>query len=144
MKFNNAGLAVIKSFEGLRLGAYQDIRGIWTVGYGHTGPDVHAGLVINEREAEQYLLGDLLEAQHDVEQAVAGTPTTDNQFSAMVSLTYNIGGANFRKSSVLKYHRMGKNKLAAGAFLLWINAGKMKKVPGLVRRRNTEAKLYVS
>lgn len=144
MNFNNAGLALIKSFEGVRLRAYQDMRGIWTIGYGHTGPDVHAGQVINEREAEQYLKGDLLRFEHGVEQAVAGVPTTDNEFTAMVCLAFNIGMGNFKTTSVLKYHLMGKKKLAAAAFMLWVNVGKIKKVRGLIRRRDAEAKLYVS
>lgn len=143
MNFTNAGVALIKKFEGLRLQTYLDLKGIPTIGFGHTGPDVHLGMVINEREAEQYLKGDLLRFEHGVEEAVAGVPTTDNQFTAMVCLAYNIGMTRFRTSSVLKFHRQGKTTLAANAFLLWIYVNK-KKTLGLIRRRNAERGLYVA
>ena len=53
--YSEAGLALTKSFEGLNLAAYVDQRGVWTVGYGHTGPNVHVGLQITEEEAEVFL-----------------------------------------------------------------------------------------
>ena len=51
MKTSARGIELIKQFEGLELEAYQDIAGIWTIGYGHTGPDVEPGMRISEREA---------------------------------------------------------------------------------------------
>jgi lysozyme len=141
---NNAGIALIKKFEGLRLRAYYCPRGKLTIGFGHTGPDVHLGQQINEREAEQLLRGDLLQFEHGVEEFLDGVPASFNEFSAMVCLAYNIGLGNFRKSSVLKFHRQGKKLLAANAFLLWVNSGKLKHVPGLIRRRNAERGLYVA
>lgn len=150
MNINNAGLALIKKYEGLRLKAYLCPANVPTVGFGHTGPDVHLGMTVNEREAEQYLIGDLLYFEHGVEKALAGTPTTENQFSAMVAFAYNIGFGDpkrgikgFLTSSVLKFHKQGNTQLAANAFLFWIKA-KGKVMPGLVLRRNAERKLYVS
>ena len=143
MNINNAGLALIKSFEGLRLTAYQCPAGIWTVGYGHTGPDVYRDDTIRETEAEYLLKGDLLKFEHGVEEFLDGVPASFNEFSAMVSLAFNIGLGNFRKSSVLKFHKQGKKAFAANAFLLWVKGGG-KKLPGLVRRRVAERKLYVS
>ena len=143
MNINNAGIALIKKFEGLRLKAYTCPAGIWTIGFGHTGPDVGPGEEINEREAEQLLKGDLIKFEHGVEEFLDGTPASFNEFSAMVSLAYNIGLGNFRKSSVLKFHKAGKKTLAANAFLLWSKA-KGKILPGLVTRRNAERSLYVS
>ena len=143
MNVNNAGIALIKSFEGLSLVAYQCPAKIWTVGFGHTGPDVHQGATIRETEAEYLLKGDLLEFEHGVEEFLDGVPASFNEFSAMVSLAFNIGLGNFRKSSVLKYHKQGKKALAANAFLLWVKGGG-KKLPGLVRRRVAERRLYVS
>lgn len=140
---NNAGIALIKKFEGLRLTSYLCPRGIPTIGFGHTGPDVHLGQTINEREAEQFLKGDLLRFEHGVEEYLDGIPASFNEFSAMVCLAYNIGLGRFRTSSVLKYHRQGKKLLAANAFLLWIFVNK-KKTLGLVRRRTAERSLYVS
>lgn len=143
MKTNNAGIALIKRFEGLSLRTYKCPAGIWTQGFGHTGPDVEPGEQINEREAEQLLIGDLLKFEHGVEAALGETPTSENEFSAMVALAFNIGLGNFRKSSVLKFHKQGKKILAANAFLLWIKANG-KPLTGLIRRRNAERALYVS
>lgn len=143
MNVNNAGIALIKKYEGLRLTSYLCPKGKPTIGFGHTGPDVHLGMSINEREAEQLLKGDLLRFEHGVEEAIAGIPTTENQFTAMVCLAFNIGMGRFQTSSVLKFHRQGKPFLAANAFLLWIYVNK-KKTLGLIRRRNAERGLYVS
>jgi lysozyme len=143
VRFTNAGIALIKKFEGLRLTSYLCPRKIPTIGFGHTGPDVQLGMTINEREAEQYLAGDLMRFQHGVEEAVTGIPTTDEQFTAMVCLAYNIGMGRFKTSSVLKFHRQGKKLLAANAFLLWVFVNKRRTL-GLVRRRNAERALYVS
>ena len=144
MRTNQAGIDLIKSFEGLRLTAYQDVRGIWTIGYGTTGPWVHRGLTISPMEAEEKLKDHMLYTEKFVDKQIGEAPTTPGQFSAMVSFAYNVGVGNFQKSSVLKYHRSGKILAAAAAFMLWVNAGKLKKVAGLIRRRNAERKLYVS
>lgn len=143
MNINNAGIALIKKFEGLALRTYLCPAGKLTLGFGHTGPDVHPGQEINEREAEQLLKGDLLRFEHGVEEFLDGVPASFNEFSAMVCLAYNIGLGNFRKSSVLRYHKAGKKTLAANAFLLWVFV-KKKKTLGLVRRRTAEKALYVS
>ena len=143
MKTNLRALAIIKEFEGLRLKSYRCPAGIWSLGYGHTGPDVHPGAVIKEIEAEQLLLGDLHQFEYGVMKALDGADTSENEFSAMVSLAYNIGLGAFQKSSVLKFHRQGKKAYAANAFLLWVKAG-AKRLPGLIKRRTFERGLYVS
>ena len=61
-KYSDAGLELTKRFEGLRLEAYQDCAGIWTVGYGHTGRDVIPGRRVSEFEAEVLLRGALRDA----------------------------------------------------------------------------------
>jgi len=144
MYTNQAGVDLIKSFEGLRLTAYQDVRGIWTIGYGTTGPWVYRGLSIFPREAEEKLKEHLLFTEKFISNLIGDAPTTPGQFSAMVSLAYNVGVGNFQKSSVIKYHKSGKTLAAAAAFMMWVNAGRLKKVTGLIRRRNAERKLYVS
>lgn len=143
MNVNNAGLALIKQFEGLRLDAYKCPAGVWTIGYGHTGPDVAPGDTVRETDAEIFLKSDLMRFEHGVEELLDGVPASFNEFSAMVSLAFNIGLGNFRKSSVLKYHKLGKKTLAANAFLLWVKAGG-KPLAGLIRRRTAERALYVS
>lgn len=143
MNINNAGIALIKKYEGLALKSYLCPAAKPTIGFGHTGPDVELGMEINEREAEQLLKGDLLRFEHGVEDLLDGVPASFNEFSAMVSLAYNIGLGNFRKSSVLRFHKAGKKTLAANAFLLWVKA-KGKPLTGLIKRRNAERALYVA
>src|SRR4051812_23063838 len=115
---NDAGLSLIKQFEGLRLDAYQDVAGIWTIGYGHTG-GVRAGMTFTDAQADAALRADLVTAETAVNRDVAGVTTTDNQFAAMVALCYNIGAGNFATSSVLRDHRAAQTQAAADAFLLW-------------------------
>ena len=95
---NAAGLNLIMSFEGCILTAYQDVAGIWTIGYGHTR-GVTAGMVFTQDQADQALADDLLSTETAVRTAVAAVNTSDNQFAAMVSLTYNIGSGNFASST---------------------------------------------
>ena len=144
MRTNQAGIDLIKSFEGLRLTAYKDIGGVLTVGYGHTGKDVYKGQIISKEKAEALLKQDLERFELAVKELLDNAPTTQNQFAAMVSLAYNVGPGNFEKSSVLRNHKRGNYVSAAASFMLWVNAGKLKNVSGLIRRRNAERKLYVS
>jgi lysozyme len=143
---NPAGLTMIKSFEGCELNAYQDVAGIWTIGYGHIA-GVTQGMAYTQAQADQALADDLLSTETSVEKAVAGVNTTDNQFSAMVSLTYNIGVGNFASSTVLREHRAGQTQQAADAFLLWNKAtinGVLQVVKGLANRRAVERTLYLT
>ncbi len=139
---NAAGLALIKSFEGVRLSAYRCPAGVWTIGYGHTGPDVRPGQTITLPEADALLRGDLDSFASGVERALGDAPTTDNQFGAMVSLAFNIGVGAFQRSTVLRMHRAGNPQRAAAAFLLWVKGGD-RTLPGLVRRRTAERALYL-
>ncbi len=143
MKINRAGLNLIKDFEGLRLIGYRCPAGIPTVGYGHTGPEVRVGRRITEEQANTYLINDVSRFERGVTDAIGTTPTTENEFSAMVSLAYNIGLGAFGKSSVLRHHKAGHRLRAAASFLLWVKAAG-RTLPGLVRRRNAERKLYLS
>jgi GH24 family phage-related lysozyme (muramidase) len=150
-KTNASGLEIIKHFEGWQANAYPDPATggePWTIGYGHTSaagaPKVYKGLTITLAEGEEILKRDLLGYENAVSKAVTRTPTSD-QFSAMVSLTYNIGPANFQSSTVLRQHNSGNFAAAADAFLLWNKAGNPpKEMAGLTRRRNAERALYLS
>jgi lysozyme len=139
---NEAGLKLIKGFEGLRLRAYLCPAKVWTIGYGHTRT-AKPGQVITEAEADRLLREDLREFEKGVLDALGGAPTTGNQFSAMVGLAYNIGLGAFRRSKVLAFHKAGKITEAARAFANWSKAGG-KVLPGLARRRAAEAKLYLT
>lgn len=144
MHINAAGLELIKSFEELRLEAYQDIRGIWTIGWGHIRT-AREGMVITEAEAEALLREDLAAAEEAVSRLVT-VPITHNAFSALVSLTFNIGAGAFEGSTVLKRLNRRNYKGAANAFLMWNRAtigGRKIIVRGLVRRRGAERALML-
>ena len=144
---NQAGLDLIKHYEGLRLKAYRDAVGVWTIGYGHTSmagdPKVKAGMVITEDEAEQILRTDLKKYEDAVKKALPGYPLTDNQYAALTSLCYNVGPGNFSKSSVVRYLRQGNPGQSADAFRAWNKAGG-RVLQGLVTRREAERKLFLS
>jgi lysozyme len=134
----------VKDSEGLRLKAYLCPAGVWTVGYGSTGHHVKPGTTVTTAEAEGLLRADLRRFEGAVERAAARS--TDNQFSAMVSLAFNIGIGAFEKSTVLRLHHKGDHKGAAAAFGMWTKAtvrGRKVTLPGLVTRRAKEASLYL-
>ncbi len=146
MKVSQTGIDLIKHFEGLRLEAYKDIAGIWTIGYGHTGPDVSEGMRISEEEAEALLRKDLTRFEQGVSSAVK-VALGQNQFDALVSLAYNIGINAFRGSTAKRLLNKGNFIQAADAITWWNKAtinGIRQKVPGLVRRRAAEAALFLT
>lgn len=144
MKTNQAGVNLIKEFEGFRSKAYKCPAGVWTIGYGHTSaagtPAVRSGMTMSAAEAEKVLRRDLTKYEDAVTKAIT-VALTPNQFSACVSLCYNIGPGNFAKSSVVRFCNKKQFKQAADAFALWNKAGG-KVLPGLVRRRAAEAALF--
>ena len=145
MKTNEAGLSLIKSFEGLRLKAYKCPAGVWTIGYGHTGKDVKPGMTITREEAEALLKKDIELFEIGVEKVIDENITlTSNQFSALVSFSFNVGLENFKKSTLLKLINKGnQNELEAihSQFKRWVWAGSQI-LPGLVKRREAEFDLY--
>lgn len=144
MKINQAGIALLCEFEGCRLDAYPDPgtgAQPWTIGYGHTGPDVEKGMRITQERANELLREDLKRFEVGVSSAIGDSPATSNQFSAMVCLAYNIGISAFSRSSVCRFHKNGKYESAASAFGLW-NKSSGIVMKGLTRRRAAEAALY--
>ena len=141
-RFSNAGLEMTKNFEGLRTEAYQDAVGVWTIGYGHTGTDVHPGRRVSEFEAEALLRADLAAAVDCVNRA-AEVQLTQSQFDALVDFCFNAGRGNFRKSSLMRYVNQGDFMGATVQFGLWVHAGG-NVIPGLVRRRRAEAEMFHS
>jgi lysozyme len=142
MKINAKGLELVKRFEGLRLEAYRCPAGVLTIGFGSTGPHVRQGMVITPGEAERLLVKDLSRFEAGVEAMVTGVPTSEDEFSACVALSFNIGLNAFARSTVLRRHKQGNKIGAANAFLMWNKAGG-RILPGLVRRREAERDLYL-
>ncbi|WP_455465891.1 lysozyme [Bartonella sp. B39] len=143
-KISKEGLAMIKQWEGLRLNAYKDAIGVWTIGYGHTStagkPFVHEGMIITKEQAENVLCQDLRQFENAVEQAVQ-VSLTDEQFAALVSFCYNIGTTAFCNSILLKKLNQGEYEAVPAELQKWTKAGG-KRLQGLVHRRAAEAGLW--
>jgi lysozyme len=136
------GRALIEKFEGLRLTAYQDMVGVWTIGYGHTGPDVKAGLTITQQQAEQLLINDLARFNNGVN-ALVTVKINQNQFDALISFSYNLGLGSLQQSTLLRLLNAGNFQAAADQFPRWDRAGG-KEVAGLLARRNAERALFLT
>lgn len=145
MKINARGLDLIKKCEGLRLEAYQDSVGVWTIGWGHTGPEVRNGLKIPKGQAEGWLLEDCEKAENCIKRNCKDVldSMNESQFSALVSFVFNVGCTAFSRSSMLKFLKKKDWRYAAMEFDRWVYAGK-RKLPGLVTRRAMEKALFVT
>lgn len=142
MKISDAGIALIKSFEGLRLEAYPDPAtggDPWTIGYGHTG-EVTPGMVITESEAEELLRQDIVQFEMCVNGALQ-VPVTQGQFDALVSFAFNLGCGNLRRSTLLRKLNAGDVTGAAAEFAVW-NRAAGRVMAGLTRRREAERELF--
>lgn len=143
MTINDAGLTLIKEFEGCKLKAYPDPGSggdPWTIGYGHTGVEVAKGLIITQDKADELLakdVGQFAQAVHNFCQV----PLTSNQFAALVSFAYNVKG--WRSSTLFKLIRAKKYAEAAQEFPRWVYASG-KVMNGLKRRRAAEQKLFLT
>lgn len=140
MKVSLAGRELIKEFEGFRNLAYQDVVGVWTIGYGFT-EGVKPGQRMTLGQASARLATELARYESAV-LAACKVPPNQNQFDALCSLAWNIGTGAIARSSVIKAHNRGDFQSAARAFGLWNKAGG-KEWPGLTRRRAAEAALYL-
>lgn len=136
---NTAGIALIKKYEGFRSKAYQDVKGVWTIGYGHT-LTAKPGMTITEEQAECLLMRDIREAESAVNLLVM-VPLRDNQFSALVSFVFNLGVGSFRRSTLLRRLNAGDYESVPGQLKRWVYAGP-KVFEGLKRRRAAEADLW--
>lgn len=143
-RISKEGLDLLKKGEGLRLHSYQDIGGMWTIGYGHTNSagqyDVSPDMEISEEDANRFLLTDLSMYEECVDQYVK-VPLTDNQFSALVSFCYNVGTRNFIKSTLLKRLNKGQYDAVPNELKRW-NKVKGKASKGLSNRRKMEIDLW--
>jgi lysozyme len=140
---SSACVNLVKEFEGCRLGAYQDVRGIWTIGYGHTGESVVAGMIITPGQATAFLESDLTRASASVD-ALITMPLSQDQYDALVSFEFNTGA--LKGSTLQRLLNGGQYALAADQFLAWNKStidGQLVVVPGLTRRRQAERALFL-
>jgi lysozyme len=139
MKYSKDGLALTEQFEGFRDTAYQDVAGIWTIGYGHT-LGAHPGQTCTQDQATQWLLGDIAEAENAVNLMVK-IGLTQEEFDALVDFTFNVGIGAFQHSTMLRMLNSNDIEGAIGEFDKWDEAGG-KVVAGLLRRRDAERALF--
>ena len=138
MRTSNKGIELIKNYEGLRLEAYVCPAGKPTIGYGHT-KNVKLGQKITVEEAEQFFKEDLIIVENEINRH--NLNINQNQFDALASFIYNVGIGNFKTSTLLKKIKANPNdKSIENEFKRWIYSGG-KVLPGLIKRRNEEAKL---
>lgn len=136
------GIEFIKYFEGFKPTKYLCPGGCLTIGYGHTLLPNEYYEKISIREARQLLIKDL----HKTERAVLryiNVAINYRQFDALVSFAYNLGAAGLQRSTLRQKLNYGLYKEAADEFLRWVYIG-TQKVPGLIRRRTAERKLFLS
>lgn len=144
MRVSDNGVAVVKYFESLVLKAYPDPAtggAPWTIGYGHTGPEVKPGLVWSKDMAERVLLKDLNRFEVGVS-ALLRVEVTQGQFDALVCFAFNLGIGNLQKSTLLAMVNARDFDGAAQQFQRWNKAGG-KVMKGLTRRRAAEQCLFL-
>lgn len=141
MRTSDAGVHLIKSFESCKLQAYKCPAGVWTIGWGHTGPIAAPGSKITQDVADSLLAFDLEFFERGVLSMVK-VSITQGQFDALVSFAFNCGLSSLRGSTLLRMLNSGDINGAADQFGRWT---KSKGVPlaGLVRRRAAERALFV-
>lgn len=149
MMTSAAGLAFIAAHEGVVLTAYPDPGtggAPWTIGIGHTSaagpPKVSRGLTITRERAFEILAADLARFEAAVLAAVPGA-LAPHEVDALVSLCFNIGPGNFARSTLVRRLKAGDRAGAAACFGAWTKAAG-RVLPGLVRRRADERRLFAS
>lgn len=158
MKTSHLGISLIKKYESCKLKAYKCPAGVWTIGWGHT-KGVKPADICTQEQADKWLEQDLIEFERII--SIWFPRINQHQFDAMVSLCYNIGPGNLRKSPIynavkvdpsdirIRNHFMrhvyangthdGKDNDGDG---LIDEPGEVKKLDGLIRRRTEEVTLY--
>jgi lysozyme len=142
MQYSNQGLALTESFESCRLTAYKDIKGVLTIGWGHTGPEVVEGLVWTQDQADSQLVMDLQRAENMVDTCVT-VPLTQGEYDALVDFAFNLGTNAEKGSTLLKLVNENDMTDAAAQFQLWDHASGQV-VAGLLRRRLAEEQEFQS
>ena len=145
MKLSQKGVEFIKSHEALRLKAYQDSKGVWTIGWGHT-KNVRPGDVITREQAEQFIRDDIAWVERTFNaDLVTGRDkplVTQNEFDALCSLVFNIGSTAYLESTVRRKIKQGDKMAAARAFKMWVYS-EHKFIQGLANRRADEVRLFL-
>ena len=139
MHISQEGVDLVKKFEGCKLEAYQCAAGVWTIGYGST-KGVKEGDTLTQKEADNLLLHEMQEYESYIKELVK-VPLKQNQFDALVSWVFNLGPANLKASTMLKFLNAGDYHLIPSQIKRWNKAGG-KVLEGLIRRREAEALMF--
>lgn len=115
----------------------------WTIGYGHTGPEVHQGLIWTKDQAEAALRDDIQKAVANVNEWCTRDDITQGEFDALVDFAFNCGVRNLDGSTLLKDVNAGDFAAAAAEFEKWAHAGGQV-ITGLLRRRLVEKDEFLS
>lgn len=142
MKTGPKGRALVEKYEGRRLESYRCPAGKWTIGVGHTGPDVLPNMAITDAYCDALLSADLEEAERCIAGCVK-VRLSQNQFDALASLCFNIGCPAFARSTLVRCLNAQRFGRAADEFPRWCHSGGQV-LPGLIRRRNAERDLFLS
>ena len=143
MRCSDQGLAVLIDREAAKHNAYQDTVGVWTIGVGHTGPEVHEGLVWSDAQIKEAFAIDIGRFESAVNDACKTITLTQNEFDALVSFSFNLGagalahgGDNNGPSGILRALLAGDKVGAAKAFDNW-------HIPSeITSRRNAEREQF--
>ena len=140
MTYSKSGIQLTESFEGCQLIAYQDVKGVWTIGVGHTGPDVYGGLIITQDQADAWLLADVQNAVNHVNSLVS-VPLTQGEVDALCDFCFNCGCNAFAGSTMRRLLNAGDYQGAAAQFDFWDHAAG-RVIAGLLRRRQAETTVF--
>lgn len=127
---------LIPTLEGVEYRPYQDVAGVWTVCYGHTGKDIILGKTYTELECRDLLDKDLHTTATQIDPYIK-RPITEETRAALYSFAYNVGAGNFRTSTLLYRINQGDTAGACDQLRRWVYAGGQK-WKGLVTRREIE------
>lgn len=144
-RINDAGLTIIEESEGLRLSAYA-LAGQWLIGYGHAAT-AREGMTITAERAETLLLGDLARTERELKKLLGDIELNDNEWSATVSLAYNLGVGGYSRTLCFQRLAEGDRLGAADAFLYLDSAvidGERRESPALKERRRRERELFLT
>ena len=156
MRVSQAGIDLIKEFEGCHLTAYPDPKTggePWTIGWGATGPDIYKGLVWTQDQADDRLINDI-EAREAIVNQYVTAPLTQGMFDATVSILLNVGFGSATRNGIIRLKsgepstllaklNAGDYEGAANEFGRWISPGSPVE-RGLKRRRAAEVKMFNS
>ena len=147
MMASPAAYAMIRRFESLRLRSYLDMKGKWTIGYGHTGDDVGPGMIIGLADAQRFLEDDVHFAEFQLNRMIL-KQVEQWEFDALISFAFNVGTEAFRTSTLLKFLNFGETKKASEEFMRWTKVtlpnGKKVVANGQTNRRFKERQYFLT